>query len=316
MLAMLCLLSTEGQGIAKQALRMGRSREFKEFPCLVRIEVGSKSPKGEFKISPSFSTSQFNDANSRAFPSLSIDFLGKPMTLSDHKGFENFDFYSPGYGGYRAFHPKIRQLAESNPNAIFLKVNYEEHKTMCHALNIHVLPFFRFYRGTDGRVCSFSYTNATVSISCNLLKDNKARRKKMVNDKRGMVSCVASSSVMDPYRTLKIQPGASESEVRKAFRQLALKYQPDVCIGNNCRVQFHQINEAYDPTQKTHCFAEMRVSKVPILASLAALLSLSVFFLLRTPPPSSLAPSSSCSRSPPRDEWAVLVERVFQKKRK
>ncbi|KAM1171893.1 hypothetical protein ACFXTH_022201 [Malus domestica] len=38
MLAMLCLLSTEGQGIAKQALRMGRSREFKEFPCLVRIE--------------------------------------------------------------------------------------------------------------------------------------------------------------------------------------------------------------------------------------------------------------------------------------
>lgn len=63
--------------------------------------------------------------------------------------------------------------------------------------------------------------------SWNLLKDNKARRKKMVNDKRGMVSCVASSSsVMDPYRTLKIQPGASESEVRKAFRQLALK----VCI--------------------------------------------------------------------------------------
>nr|XP_008342818.2 chaperone protein dnaJ 8, chloroplastic [Malus domestica] len=82
--------------------------------------------------------------------------------------------------------------------------------------------------------------------SWNLLKENKARRKKMVNDKRGMVSCVASSSVMDPYRTLKIQPGASESEVRKAFRQLALKYHPDVCRGNNCRVQFHQINEAYD----------------------------------------------------------------------
>ncbi|KAM1829246.1 hypothetical protein ACFX14_022075 [Malus domestica] len=95
MLAMLCLLSTEGQGIAKQALRMGRSREFKEFPCLVRIEVGSKSPKGEFKISPSFSTSQFNDANSRAFPSLSIDFLGKPMTLSDHKGFENCKVRKP-----------------------------------------------------------------------------------------------------------------------------------------------------------------------------------------------------------------------------
>ncbi|CAN6573098.1 unnamed protein product [Malus baccata var. baccata] len=65
------------------------------------------------------------------------------------------------------------------------------------------------------------------------------------NNKRVMVSCIASS-VIDPYRTLKIQPGASESEVRKAFRQLALKYHPDVCRGNNCGVEFHQINEAYD----------------------------------------------------------------------
>ncbi|KAB2612710.1 chaperone protein dnaJ 8 [Pyrus ussuriensis x Pyrus communis] len=81
--------------------------------------------------------------------------------------------------------------------------------------------------------------------SWNLFKD-KARKKKVVNNnKRVMVSCVASS-VIDPYRTLKIQPGASESEVRKAFRQLALKYHPDVCRGNNCGVEFHQINEAYD----------------------------------------------------------------------
>ena len=56
---------------------------------LDEIAVGSKSPKGEFSVSPSFSTSQFKDANSRAFPSLSVDFLGKPMTLSDHKGLEN-----------------------------------------------------------------------------------------------------------------------------------------------------------------------------------------------------------------------------------
>lgn len=60
---------------------------------------------------------------------------------------------------------QICQLAESNPNALFLKVNYEELKTLCHGLNIHVLPLFRFYRGADGRLCSFSCTNATVSIS-------------------------------------------------------------------------------------------------------------------------------------------------------
>lgn len=72
------------------------------------------------------------------------------------------DFYSPGCGGCKALHPKICQLAEMNLNAIFLKVNYEELKKMCHALHIHVLPFFRFYKGAEGRLCSFSCTNATI----------------------------------------------------------------------------------------------------------------------------------------------------------
>ncbi|KAA0036094.1 hypothetical protein IC582_030024 [Cucumis melo] len=72
------------------------------------------------------------------------------------------DFYSPGCGGCKALHPKICQLAELNPDAIFLKVNFEELKTMCQALHVRVLPFFRFYRGGEGRVCSFSCTNATI----------------------------------------------------------------------------------------------------------------------------------------------------------
>ncbi|MBA0862596.1 hypothetical protein Goshw_010537 [Gossypium schwendimanii] len=72
------------------------------------------------------------------------------------------DFYSPGCGGCKALHPKICQLAEQNPNAIFLEVNYEELKKMCQCLNIHVLPFFRFYKGAEGRVSSFSCTNATI----------------------------------------------------------------------------------------------------------------------------------------------------------
>ncbi|KAI3977543.1 hypothetical protein MKX01_000456 [Papaver californicum] len=72
------------------------------------------------------------------------------------------EFYSPGCGGCRALHPKICQIAGLNQDAIFLKVNYEEHKVMCTSLNIHVLPFFRFYRGAEGRLCSFSCTNATI----------------------------------------------------------------------------------------------------------------------------------------------------------
>uniref|UniRef100_A0A7C8Z171 Thioredoxin domain-containing protein n=2 Tax=Opuntia streptacantha TaxID=393608 RepID=A0A7C8Z171_OPUST len=73
------------------------------------------------------------------------------------------DFYSPGCGGCKSLHPKICQIAESNPDAIFLKVNHEKLKSMCHALHVHVLPFFRFYRGAEGRVCSFSCTISTIN---------------------------------------------------------------------------------------------------------------------------------------------------------
>ncbi|KAL2533985.1 Chaperone protein dnaJ 8 [Abeliophyllum distichum] len=83
----------------------------------------------------------------------------------------------------------------------------------------------------------------SASISWVQLKDSSSKR----NVKnRFRVSCVSSSAVSDPYKTLRIHPGASESEVKKAFRQLALQYHPDVCRGSNCGIQFHQINEAYD----------------------------------------------------------------------
>ncbi|XP_021904879.1 thioredoxin-like 1-1, chloroplastic [Carica papaya] len=72
------------------------------------------------------------------------------------------DFFSPGCGGCKALHPKISQFAEMNPEVLFLQVNYEEHKSMCYSLGVHVLPFFRFYRGAHGRLCSFSCTNATI----------------------------------------------------------------------------------------------------------------------------------------------------------
>ncbi|WVZ24182.1 hypothetical protein V8G54_002726 [Vigna mungo] len=74
----------------------------------------------------------------------------------------------------------------------------------------------------------------------------KGKERKHAKMNRSRVCCSYSSSVMDPYKTLRIQRGASESEVRKAFRQLALQYHPDVCRGSNCGVQFHEINEAYD----------------------------------------------------------------------
>lgn len=66
--------------------------------------------------------------------------------------------------------------------------------------------------------------------------------------RRPVTVCYARTStrLAERYRTLRIQPGATETEVKRAFRQLALKYHPDVCQGRDCGVQFHQINEAYE----------------------------------------------------------------------
>ncbi|KAM1078787.1 hypothetical protein ACFX2J_013539 [Malus domestica] len=86
------------------------------------------------------------------------------------------DFFSPGCGGCKALHPKICQLAEMTPDVQFLQVNYEEHKSMCYSLNVHVLPFFRFYRGAHGRLCSFSCTNATIKKFRDALAKHKPER--------------------------------------------------------------------------------------------------------------------------------------------
>ncbi|XP_060168249.1 chaperone protein dnaJ 8, chloroplastic-like isoform X2 [Lycium barbarum] len=49
-------------------------------------------------------------------------------------------------------------------------------------------------------------------------------KKKMKGEKiRFNVSCIYSPSASNPYKTLRIQPDASETDVRKAFRQLALQ---------------------------------------------------------------------------------------------
>jgi len=86
------------------------------------------------------------------------------------------DLFSPGCGGCRALHPKICQFAEQNPDVLFLQVNYEEHKSMCYSLHVHVLPFFRFYRGAQGRLCSFSCTNATIKKFKDALAKHKPDR--------------------------------------------------------------------------------------------------------------------------------------------
>lgn len=69
--------------------------------------------------------------------------------------------------------------------------------------------------------------NGSSGSSSSWTQLKNMKKKKMMMG-RVKVICSASyssssSSVMDPYKTLRIQRGASESEVKKAFRQLALQ---------------------------------------------------------------------------------------------
>lgn len=64
-----------------------------------------------------------------------------------------------------------------------------------------------------GNGCSSSSSSSWFKLR------DRQRKKKMANT----VMFFSASSVIDPYKTLKIQPGASESDVKKAFRQLALQ---------------------------------------------------------------------------------------------
>ena len=72
------------------------------------------------------------------------------------------DFYARWCGACRALYPKLCKLAAENPDAVFLKVEFDDNKDMCRSMGVKVLPFFHVYRGKDGKVASFSASVSKV----------------------------------------------------------------------------------------------------------------------------------------------------------
>lgn len=57
--------------------------------------------------------------------------------------------------------------------------------------------------------------------------------------------------MQDPYRVLGVSPNASEDEIKKAYRELAKKYHPDVNNGSaSAEARMKEINEAYSTIMK------------------------------------------------------------------
>ena len=59
---------------------------------------------------------------------------------------------------------------------------------------------------------------------------------------------------MDPYRVLGVSRGASEEEIKKAYRALSRKYHPDANLDNphkdEAEEKFKQVQQAYEQIQK------------------------------------------------------------------
>lgn len=64
----------------------------------------------------------------------------------------------------------------------------------------------------------------------------------------GLFVCVVQAASGNYYDALGVKKDATKAEIKKAFRNLALKYHPDKNPGKDAEVKFREIAEGNIPT--------------------------------------------------------------------
>ncbi len=63
---------------------------------------------------------------------------------------------------------------------------------------------------------------------------------------------------VDYYKVLGLEKGASDDDIRKAYRKMALKYHPDKNKSPNAEEKFKQVAEAYEVNRGYLFFIQLR----------------------------------------------------------
>ena len=94
------------------------------------------------------------------------------------------DVYARWCGACRALYPKLCKIAGEYPDVVFVKINFDANKDLCKSLGVKVLPYFKFYRGTEGCVAQFSASIAKIKILRAALNEHSAARCAVVEGAR------------------------------------------------------------------------------------------------------------------------------------
>ncbi len=155
---------------------------------------------------------------------------------------------------------KLRDLQQQDIplNDICRQIKYNTDYTT----RYHMLDFLFGIADADGEVCQ-EEIQTLYSISNKLginSHDYTSIYSRHIAGERGgsygggrrCSSSSSSTSKKDPYKVLGLDSSATNDEIKKAYRRLAMKYHPDKVesmgeeMRKNAEAQFREINEAYE----------------------------------------------------------------------